>query len=125
MVSDTLLHASSDAAGTPPVRVQRRQQGCLRFSYVPAGSITPQRHRCVPDDARPGVQPLFIALRYGDPAYGLLRASTDPAIRQGASDDGEMGVMHALQQPLREANLRVRLDEYLRFGLSAGIFYAT
>jgi len=125
MVSDTLFHASSDAAGTVPVRVQRRQQGCVRFSYVPAGSITPHRHRCVPDDARPGVQPLFLSLRYGDPSCALLRATTDPAIRQGASDDGEIGVMNALQQPLREANLRVRLDEYLRFGLSAGIFYAT
>jgi hypothetical protein len=107
------------------VRVQRRQQGCVRLSWVPTGSITPQRHRCLPDDAHPDARPLFAALRYGDPACGLLRAATDPAIRRGASDDGEMGVMHALQQPLREANLRVRLDEYLRFGLSAGIFYAT
>ena len=28
-------------------------------------------------------------------------------------------------QPQREANLRARLDEYLRFGLEAGIFYAS
>lgn len=125
MVSDTLFHAAPGAAGPAPVRVQRRQQGCVRFSWVPAGSITPQRHQCLPDDAHRDARPLFVALRYGDPACGLLRAATDPAIRQGASDDGEMGVMHALQQPLREANLRVRLDEYLRFGLSAGIFYAT
>lgn len=125
MVSDTLFHARSSPTTDAPVRVQRRQQGCVRFSFVPEGSITPRRHRCMPDAAHPQARPLFIALRYGDPAYGLLRATTDPAIRQGASEDGEMGVMHDLQQPLREANLRVRLDEYLRFGLSAGIFYAT
>jgi hypothetical protein len=33
--------------------------------------------------------------------------------------------MHALAQPQREANLAIRLDEYLRLGLAAGHFYAT
>ena len=36
-----------------------------------------------------------------------------------------MGVTHELYQPQRETNLRLRLDEYLRFGLEAGFFYAT
>jgi hypothetical protein len=34
-----------------------------------------------------------------------------------------MGAFHDLYQPQRETNLRIRLDEYLRFGLEAGIFY--
>jgi hypothetical protein len=46
-------------------------------------------------------------------------------IRHGADDEGEMGVMHALFQPQRETNLQIRLEEYLRFGLHAGVFYAT
>ena len=33
-----------------------------------------------------------------------------------------MGALHALRAPQRAAGLRVRLDEYLRFGLEAGIF---
>ena len=69
--------------------------------------------------------PQFASLRYGDPAYAQLRHATDVSIRQGADDESEMGVLHALFQPQREANLRIRLDEYLRFGLRAGIFYAT
>ena len=44
-------------------------------------------------------------------------------IRAGADDEAEMGAFHNLFQPQRETNLRVRLDEYLRFGLEAGIFY--
>jgi hypothetical protein len=36
-----------------------------------------------------------------------------------------MGAFHALFPAQREANLRIRLDEYLRVGLSAGIFYET
>jgi hypothetical protein len=30
-----------------------------------------------------------------------------------------------LYQPQREQNLQARLDEYLRFGLEAGILYAS
>ena len=59
------------------------------------------------------------------PAMASCGSATDTSIREGADDEGEMGVMHALFQPQRETNLRIRLDEYLRFGLHAGVFYAT
>ena len=97
----------------------------MRFSFVPNASITPRRYRCVPDDAHPDVLPHFTSRRYGEPAYGQLRHVTDASIRIGADDESEMGVLHALFQPQRETNLRIRLDEYLRFGLHAGIFYAS
>jgi hypothetical protein len=108
-----------------PIIAERRQEGCVRFSYVPPGSITPRRFRCVPDKAHPSALPHFTSLRYGDPAYGQLRHATDTSIRQGADDESEMGVLHSLFQPQRETNLLIRLDEYLRFGLHAGVFYAT
>lgn len=104
---------------------QRRQEGCVRFCYVPAGAITPRRFHCVPDASQPLATPLFTSLRYGDPAYAQLRRATSAAIRQGASNDSEMGVLNPLFQPQRETNLRLRLDEYLRFGLRAGIFFAS
>ena len=65
------------------------------------------------------------ALRYGQPGYGQLRPDCPPEIWQGADDEAEMGVFHDLYWPQREANLRIRLEEYLRFGLEAGIFYAS
>ncbi|MEO5658422.1 MAG: hypothetical protein ABIQ90_01315 [Polaromonas sp.] len=108
-----------------PVMAERRQEGCVRFCYLPTGSITPSHFRCVPDKAHPKALPHFTSLRYGDPGYGQLRRATDKSIREGADDSGEMGVLHALFQPQRETNLRLRLDEYLRFGLHAGIFYPT
>ena len=49
--------------------------------------------------------------------------SCPPAIPTGAEDGGEMGVYHLLQQTQRLANLRTALDEYLRVGLEAGIFF--
>jgi hypothetical protein len=43
----------------------------------------------------------------------------------GAEDGAEMGVFNMLQQPQREATLCAVLDEYIPFGLIAGIFYVT
>jgi len=36
-----------------------------------------------------------------------------------------MGAFSHVKQPQRESNLRIRLDEYLPFGLQAGILYVT
>ena len=119
------LGAAPGETWNAPIIAERRQEGCMRFCFVPTGSITPRRFRCIPDSAHPDAMPHFTSLRYGDPDYGQLRRVTDLAIRAGADDGGEMGVLHALFQPQRETNLRVRLDEYLRFGLHAGFFYAS
>lgn len=108
-----------------PVLSTRRQQGCVRFSFVPVGSQTPPRYQCQPrdedDEAR--VIPLFNSLRYGEPGYAQLSERGAVEIFQGADDESEMGAFHELFEPQRLANLRVRLDEYLRFGLEAGIFF--
>jgi hypothetical protein len=125
-------HASPPAARAPgpPVRAARTQQGCVRFSYVPPGSHVPRRYECQPapgatDAERIRVRPLFTALDYGAPGYCQLSQRCPEEIRRGADDEAEMGAFHDLYQPQREANLRARLDEYLRFGLEAGIFYAS
>lgn len=125
-VSNSLLLASLAEAGDPwpaPVWAERRQVGCIRFSFVPPGTRTPRRFQCAGGD--PAHRPFHTSLRYGDPGYMQLRRSTHRAIRTGASDESEMGVAHELYQPQRETNLRIRLDEYLRYGLEAGFFYAT
>jgi hypothetical protein len=64
-------------------------------------------------------------MRFGDPAYLQLATATRDAIRRGADDESEMGATHLLFTPQRETNLLLRLDEYLRFGLEAGFFYAS
>ncbi len=127
LVTNSLLVAAAAAGDAlPPVTTERRQSGCVRFSYLPPDALVPRRHRCQPD-AGSGVQmaPQFTTLRYGLPAYGQLARSTPDAIRRGADDEGEMGAFHSLFAPQREANLQVRLGEYLRVGLAAGIRYQT
>jgi hypothetical protein len=108
-----------------PVAADRRQEGCVRFCYVPPGSRTPRRHRCQPEDGVAALRPRFTSLRYGDPGYCQLTAGTPREIRRGAEDESEMGAFSSLHQPQREDALRIRLDEYLRVGLEAGIFFVT
>jgi len=102
-----------------PIRSERTQDGCMRFSVVPNGSRTPRRYRCVAVPAR------FTSLRFGAPGYCQLSSACDLSIRRGADDESEIGVFHDLFQPQRESDLHTRLDEFLRFGMEAGIFYAS
>ena len=108
-----------------PVWTERKQTGCVRFSFLPFDSIAPRRYRCQPDstDRARQLSPRFTSLDYGQAAYGQLSRSTAEEIWRGADDESEMGAFHHLYAPQRDQNLRIRLREYLRVGLEAGIFY--
>jgi hypothetical protein len=135
---------ASNAIFTGVVSVERQQEGCVRYSFVPDGSRLPRHFRCQPDLALADksttetpaailrrVVPDFTAEDYIDadqvaaPAYLQLAQSGPAEIAQGAEDGAEMGVWHHLQQAQREANLRTALDEYLRLGLEAGAIFVT
>ena len=143
---------ASESIFTGRVDTERTQAGCVRFSFVPRGSRTPRRYRCQPDlgikealrealAADPGLtpaekdavrqfvgdwlRPSFVTTTYGRPEYCQLSPSCRREIRTGAEDGSEMGAYCHLKQPQRESNLRIRLDEYLPFGLDAGLIYVT
>jgi len=127
------------------VTVKQRQDGCIRFSYIPYNSRSPRRFHCQPDlalavkeedfggdlskEERTAVKirlrPAFTSVHYGDPGDAQLSFASAEEVRTGAEDGSEMGVFGILEQPQREANLRAALEEYMRFGLEAGIFYVT
>jgi hypothetical protein len=123
LASNTIFLAVAAEPTVFPVNAERLQAGCVRFSYVPPGSRVPRMHRCQPGNT--GVRPVFTSLRYGDAGYCQLSPRTSVEITEGADDRAEMGAFHDLYQPQRVGNLRARLDEYLRFGLEAGIFFAS
>ncbi|TAM62890.1 MAG: hypothetical protein EPN49_03065 [Rhodanobacter sp.] len=131
---------AEDAIFASPLRVLRRQHGCVRFCYVPDGSRTPRRFHCQPDLAlaavaagdaaatareRLRVVPQFDSLRYPAPHYLRLADSCCGEIRGGASDRAAMGVYHDLYEPQREANLAARLDEYVPAGTDAGTLFSS
>ena len=129
LASNTIFLAGLEEVDswTAPVRAERLQQGCVRFSFIPPGSLLPSPHRCQPAKAAEvgRVRPSLTSDRYGDAGYCQLSQTCVPEITHGADDQVEMGAFHNLYQPRREANLRAALNEYLRFGLEAGIFYAS
>jgi len=154
LASNTIFAAALAASDVwaHPVLSDQNQQGCCRFSFVPLNSIVPRRYRCQPDLAvdaalleadqpkgsltdpeilaltvatQARVRPAFTARRYGQPAYGQLAGHCPEEISRGADDESEMGVFHDVFAPQREDNLKIRLQEYLRFGLEAGLFHAT
>jgi hypothetical protein len=126
---------ASDCIFTRTLTVEQHQVGCLRFCYVPAGGQTPRPFRCQPRLALEGIsdpavqtairqriQPSHVSIQFGDPGFGLLHPEAPIELRTGAEDGAEMGVFHHLQQARREARLRDVLEQYLRFGLEAGLF---
>jgi hypothetical protein len=127
---------AEDSIFASPLRVLRRQQGCVRFCYVADGSRTPRRFHCQPDLAlaavaaadraheRLRVVPQFRSRRYGTPRYLRLADGCCVEIRSGASDRSAMGAYHDLYEPQREANLAARLTEYVPAGTDAGILFA-
>jgi hypothetical protein len=149
------LTLASESIFTDVVTAERKQTGCVRFSFVvlPA-SKTPRRYRCQPEQAARDavddrarelapnpvpqteiaaiqaqmfavVRPEFVSRRFGNPAYAQLSSAVHAGISAGAEDGSEIGVYRRVEGARREANLRGTLDEYLRFGLEAGIFYTT
>jgi hypothetical protein len=122
VVRTSVLEASNSIFASP-TDVARLQQGCVRYSALPETSVAPRRYACVPSSAVPHASPGFTTLQYGVAGYARLTASTSPAIRTGADDESEMGAFHYLYEPQRESDLRIRLEEYLRVGLEAGIFH--
>ncbi len=144
-VSSKELVMASETLFTGKVNVQRQQEGCVRFSYVPAGSMTPRRYHCQPDLALKAkneelkrdlttkefelilarLEPQFTSMLYGEPGYAQLGPGCAEEIRTGAEDGAEIGAFCSLKQPQREANLRIRLEEYLPFGLEPGFIFVT
>lgn len=125
LASNTIFFA--DSVTEPPVRAEMLQEGCVRFCYVPSGSRLPRRFECQPETQEEAarVRPIFTSLRYGDAGYCQLSVHCSEKIKRGADDEAEIGAFHDLYQPQRIANLRARLDEFLRFNLEAGIFVAS
>ena len=140
------LDLASEVIFVHPVTADRRQVGCVRFSSVPDGSQTPRQFRCQPglaieerkkalapvplstaeeDEIKQRLRPQFTSSKYGEPAFSQLATACADGIKTGAENGAEMGAFCLLQQPQRLANLQVALDEYLRFGLEAGIFFVT
>ena len=119
---DRLATADTIFAGrtVPAVQAELRQVGCIRFSYVPSGSQTPRQYRCVSSP-----EPQFESARYVDAEYMLLSRTVGPEITRGAENGGELGAYNRAAHQARNDNIRRSIEDFLRFGHTAGIFHET
>jgi hypothetical protein len=123
-VSVTAVGTISDSIVTGAIAVEQVQTGCIQYSWVPPGSVTPRLHECQP--ATPSTPPpAFVSTTYGTPGYARLRRAGATALLRGASTGFEMGALAHRQETQRDDNLRRGIDEFLRFGLEAGVFDGT
>jgi hypothetical protein len=126
LVSNSIIWAvladGDKAPWTSALVADRKQEGCVRFSFIPYQAVIPRHFKCVFRGlALP--QPYFFSLRYGDPGYVKLLPCTDDTIRRGADDGGEMGAFHFLLAPQRESDVLIRLQEYMPVNLEFGMIY--
>jgi hypothetical protein len=126
-------------------KAERRQQGCVRYSYVGEPSTDlPRRYRCQPElalaaraeaigrDLTPaeadavalGVRPAFVDVAPDEPGYALLELDAPAAIRLGGEGESEMGAWAFLGGSIRLANLNSLLGSYMPFGLEGGVLPA-
>jgi hypothetical protein len=116
--------SASNAIHLGRVVATRKQDGCVRFSSLGPQSATPRQYRCQPALGPGTLQvPHFASLEFGAAAYARLADGTPAGIASGAEDESEMGVFRRRYEPQRHADLRTRLDEYLRVGLEAGVIH--
>ena len=147
-LSGRMLRAS-DSIFTGQLQVARRQEGCVRFCFVPDGSRTPRRYECAPDltlarqaeavkraenrgltdveraDIRARIQPRFTSRAFDAPAFARLAQVCPVEIREGGEGGAAMGAYHEIGEPFRRANLRDAIEEFLPLGLEAGAIFVT
>lgn len=119
-VAVTAIGIVSDSIVTGLLRSERRQTGCVQYSWISPGSSPPRQHACQP--ATPTTPPpAFVSRHFALAGYGRLRRARAGALVRGASDGFEMGAMARLRQTQSDDNLRRGIAEFLRFGLEAGV----
>lgn len=112
--------SASEALCTGVLTVTDTQAGCFRYSAAAPGSRLPRPYRSVVlDDTRS----LFIARAFGDPGYARLSEAAPATIARGGEDTCEIGAFSSLREQVRFANLRVKVDEYVPFGLVPAYFF--
>ncbi len=109
----------------PDLEINERIDASVRQAKTKNFSLTAAQKNAIRSNVISWLVPHFTSRQYGDPSYGQLGRNCPSQISGGSEDGSEMGAFSILQQPQREANLVSGLEEYLRFGLEAGIIYVT
>ena len=113
----------------PELTARQAADAAVANALATSPLLTVVQQQAIAANARADVvavlTPSLTARRYGRPEYGQLASSCPAEITEGAEDGSEMGVLCHVKQAQRESNLRIRLAEYLPFGLDPALTYVT
>jgi len=104
---------ASEALVTDHIEVTDTQVGCFRFSSAPPGSRLPHPYRWVHWTGGP----VFTSTRFGDAGYVWLADTAPDELVNGGENDREIGAWCSALNPIKEASLLAKVEEYLPFGL--------
>lgn len=100
------------------VHVEDRQAGCFRFSAAAGGSRLPHPYRSHVFASR--LPPAHIvSRRFGDPGYAQLSEAAPATLREGGEGGVEIGVYRRALDPIKRADLRAKLDEFMPINVIA------
>lgn len=137
---------ASNSIFTEELKIERRQEGCIRYSYLQPGGSLPKTYQCLPhitfdeDGDLPSLseleaqaqtlRPRFTSESFAidgvyQSGFGQLTQNCPPLIIGAAENRSELGTFNFLLRKQREENLRNALSDYLPVGLEAGIFYVS
>src|SRR5690606_692838 len=106
------------------VRVEDRQAGCFRFSAAASGGLVPQPYRS--HFFNGGLPPhTFVSRRFGDAGYAQLTEIAPAQIRSQGENGTEMGAFGAALDPIKRADLRAKLDEFMPINAIAQLVFET
>lgn len=106
------------------VRVEDAQSGCFRFSAAASGGRVPQAYEShfFPTGMPSGT---FISRRFGDASFAQLSEVAPDEIRSGGENGTEMGVFNTALDPIKRADLRNKLEEFMPINAIAQMVFET
>jgi len=106
------------------VRVEDRQSGCFRFSAAAAGNLVPHPYESHFFD---GGLPTgtFVSRRFGDAGFAQLSEIAPIEIREGGEGGTEIGAFNRALDPIKRADLRAKIDEFMPINAITQLVFET
>ncbi|MEO1515432.1 MAG: hypothetical protein AAFV95_10475 [Bacteroidota bacterium] len=104
--------------------VRDTQNGCFRFSAVQEGSRVPKAYESHAFN-RAESRHWFNEREFGRAAYAQLSDTAPESIRRGAENQSEIGAFSRWIHPIKQDSLRVKIEEYMPFGLVPSFIHQT
>lgn len=106
---------ASELIATDVIEVADQQTGCFRFSAAPDTSHVPRAYESFLFSENTSYW--FTSMEFGDSGYAQITEVAPEQVRLGAENGSEMGAFFFLNNPIKFDGLKLKISEYMPFGL--------